>query len=184
MNGYIVTEGEADAQVLRNLLADELQTGVYIVSASVKSSAQSLARSLVAARHRPVALVLDADTTDDALVLEQRLVAREFLSMASAGVPTEVFMAVPVMEILFFSNRELLERLLGRELTDEQWTAGQFQPTRVLESFSPKRATIPATAGLLANLTPTDTAQLRGHPLIREILGFVRETMCAEATAV
>ena len=108
MNAYIVTEGQFDVALLSRLLAHEVRSGVRVVSASGKSGAQSLARSLVAARRLPVALVLDADTTDKALVREQRLVARELLTMASPGIPTEVFMAVPSIEILFFTDPQNL----------------------------------------------------------------------------
>jgi hypothetical protein len=174
---YIVTEGQFDGALLTRLLAEEVRSGVHITSGSGKSGAQSLARSLVAARRRPVALVLDADTTEEALIREERLVARELLAMASPGIPTEVIMAVPSMEVLFFKDRNLLGRLTADNLPDEQWVQARFQPRRVLEQFlRTARASVHGLPDLLRGLEDADVALMREHPPVSEILGFLRET--------
>lgn len=182
MNGYIVTEGGFGVTVLSRLLAAEVQLGLRIVPASGKSAAQSLARSLVAARRRPVALVLDADTTDEASVRRQRLVARELLAMASPGVPTQVFMAVPTIEALFFADRQLLERLVGDHIPDNQWAAGRFQPRETLqEMLRTRRTVVRSVSDLLSRLTDAEAERMGKHPLVRRIRQFIKEPTLPQA---
>jgi hypothetical protein len=176
MNAYIVTEGEADRVLLSRLLAEEVREGARIGWASNRSGAQSLARSLVAAHKRAVALVLDADTTDEALVREQRLVTREYLAMASPGVPTEVFMAVPCIEVLFFADREMLTRLVGVYPSDHLWETGQFDPKNALDELRKDvHSRASSVLDLVSVLTDEDAALMSRHPPIRELKAFLRE---------
>lgn len=179
MKAYIVTEGEFSATLLAKLLADEVQLDTHIVSASGKSDAQSLARSLVAARRRPVALVLDANTSEDGLVAEQRLVSRELLAMASPGIPIEVFMAVPSIERLFFAEPELLGRLLGHTLSDVERVEGRFAPRAVLGRLLKGPTKVRSMSELLAALTEDDAAQMCKHTPVAEIKEFLRDKALA-----
>jgi len=181
MNVYIVTEGQFDATLLSRLLAEEVQVGVTIVAASGKSGAQSLARSLVAARRRPVALVLDADTTDEAFVHRQRLVARELLAMASPGIPTEVFMAVPSMEVLFFADPALLGRLTGG-LAGDQSARGRYQPKQVLQEFLRMGlAPVLDPSDLVRGLTDADATRMSEYPPVSDIKHFLQSTALTQA---
>ena len=172
---YLVAEGPCHVEFLAKLLPDARRAGAKFVDGKGKSSARSLARSLVAARHEPVALVLDADTTEEHLVREQRLITREFLRMASPGVPTEVRLAVPSIEIVFFADRALLSRIVGVKVPDDEWISGQFQPKKTLETLL-SRAPVPSDyRQFLARLNETDAARLAQHPFIREIQDFIEQ---------
>ena len=173
MSVYVVAEGPCDAELLAKLLPDSRRAGARFMDGKGKSSARSLARSLVAARHEPVALVLDADTTEEHLVREQRLITREFLRMASAGVPTEVLLAVPSIEIVFFADRALLNRIVGVEISHEEWISGQFQPKKTIGKLL-SRAPLPLDyRQFLSCLTEAAAEPLAQHPLIREIQEFI-----------
>ncbi len=198
MSIYIVTEGQFDAELLTRLLAEEVREGVSIKAAGGKSGAQSLARSLVAARRRPVALVLDADTTDEASVHRQRLVARELLAMASPGIPTEVFMAVPSMEVLFFKDDALLRALLGRlipgfggnvNVADQ----GPYEPKRALQKIletlqEARRIWVkpgpPSLSDLVQGLTNADAARMSEYPPVSDIKHFIQSTALAQTVEV
>src|SRR5947207_6144800 len=74
MDVHVVTEGKTDELLVRKLLTDELihHPQIRVVEAGGRSSAQSLARSILGARSEPVAVVIDADTVDSAQLSGQR----------------------------------------------------------------------------------------------------------------
>jgi len=177
VNAYIVTEGEFHTALLSRLLAEEISRKVRVVSASTRSGARSLARSLVATRRRPVALVLDARTTDETLIREELLVTREFLAMASPGIPTEVFMAVPSVGVLLFKDRGLLPRLVPGGVSEDNWVRGRYEPEQVLQEIL-RIGKVPMhdPKDLVRSLTDDDVAQMRKHSPVSEILAFLQET--------
>ena len=184
MNAYIVTEGAFDKQLLEKVLAEEVRQGLKIVSASGKSGAQSLARSLVAERRVPVGLVLDADTTTERLIREQRLVASDLLAMASPGIPTRVFMAVPTIEILFFTDRGLLDRLVGGRVSAPLRAAGKFNPKGTLGQIVRGARTLRDLSDIMRGLKSADAQKMRRHPLIREIMEFLEASAPASTSRI
>src|SRR5437762_9394530 len=75
MNVHIVTEGKTDELVIRQLLRSELASHpkqIKVIVGGGRSSAQSLARSILGARREPVALVVDSDTTNPEQIAGQR----------------------------------------------------------------------------------------------------------------
>lgn len=181
MNAYLVTEGESDAKLLHVLLADEVRQGLRVVLGGGRSGAISLARSLNSARQVPVALVVDADTTNEGRVREERMTIGDLLRMGSSGAPIDVFLAVPELEVLLFSDRLLLTRILGREVPHDDWIAGRFEPKKALGRILAADMGPGVMSRVAANLSETEAAQLADHPLIREIRAFFAEAMQLEA---
>lgn len=98
MKPYLVVEGRTDAEILRRFLPRSLQQHYKLVIGDGKSSAISDARTLLTLSREPVALVVDADTTDPDQVREEESTTRQLLQSASAGINCEVFLAVPNLE--------------------------------------------------------------------------------------
>lgn len=180
MKAYLVTEGESDAQLLRVLLAKEVRQGLRILPGGGRSAAISLARSLNSARQAPVALVVDADTTNEGRVSEDRDSIGYLLRMHSSGAPIEVFLAVPEVEVLLFSDLALLTRVLGREITHDDWITGRFEPKKTLGRILGTNGRTGAVSRIAKNLSRADVAQLADHPLIRDIRHFLAEAMQPE----
>ncbi len=180
MNAYVVTEGESDAKFLSVLLADEVREGLRVVQGGGRSGAISFARSLNSARQVPVALVLDADTTNEGRLREERVTVSDLLHMGASGAPIRAFLAVPELEVLFFSDRQLLARILGREIPHDDWIAGRFEPKRALGRMLADEMGPGVMSRIVANLTEADVEQLADHPLIRDIRGFLAEALQPE----
>lgn len=119
MKAYVVTEGASDAAMVSRALTGAGLEDVHVAAAGGRSSAISLARSILRSRRRPVALVMDADTTDPARVREQEQVLSDLVSGSTKSPSFRVFLAVPVMES---AARDAAE-------------AGAFEPMRSLISF-------------------------------------------------
>ena len=120
MNSCVVTEGNFDGMLLARLIADEQERyNVEISGGGGKSAVFSFARTLLAVRRIPVAVVIDADSPEQDAALECQRDAEEVNGDAAAGLPLRVLVAVPELEILFFHRPELLRRVYslwgGRE---------------------------------------------------------------------
>ena len=115
MNVYIVTEGADDEAILKAILSDPTknQNNYRIVSAGGKSSAESYARSLLATGKGPVALVVDADTTEEWRSNELQRALDRSLSEVASGSDFKVIVIRPEIESLLFLNRELLSDIGG-----------------------------------------------------------------------
>ncbi len=166
---YLVAEGKTDLQILQRLLPGAAD--VTFVDGRGKYGAESLARSLAATRDLPVALVIDADTTSEALIAQRQQDLISLVDRVSLGAPFEVFQVVPSIETLFFADRSLLEQLINRELTDLEWQLGQRQPRVLLDSVTGN--TVLFVQDAIANLSESQLKTLRQHPLIQRLAAFL-----------
>jgi hypothetical protein len=79
---------------------------------------------------RPVALVIDANTTEEGSIQEQAVTITSLLLPASPGVPYKVFMADPTLEAILFQVKTDLEtRLANPPVTSvlNSLTTGEIQ---------------------------------------------------------
>ncbi len=129
---YIVTEGQFDAVLLEKLIPKNMNRETTFVVRSGGSSALSLARTILAVKRVPVALVVDADTTSESAICERQDLLRSLLNQAAVRVRFEVFLAVPEIETVFFVDRPLLEHLVHQKISDIEWSIAEFQPKKVL----------------------------------------------------
>ncbi|MDF5720317.1 MAG: hypothetical protein PUP91_07515 [Rhizonema sp. PD37] len=126
---YLITEYKETALILKHLLPQHLMQVTEIVATSTRSSAQSLAGTLMSKRSRPVALVLNANTIDTSSIQEQLTTITTLLLPASSGEPYQVFLAAPTVVILLqnaTSPKPISELLAG--LSTEQIQSLQQLP--------------------------------------------------------
>lgn len=166
---YLVAEGKTDLQILQRLLPGAAE--VTFVDGRGKYGAESLARSLAATRDLPVALVIDAGTSNEALIAQKQQDLTSLVGQVSLGAPFEIFQAVPSIETLLFVDRSLLEQLIHRELTDLEWQLGQRQPKELLERVVEDAATF--VQETIANLSEAQLKILSQHPLIQRLADFL-----------
>jgi len=174
INTYVVTEGQTNADVLQKLLPDQLTKDVVFVVGSGKYSAQSLASTLLATRRIPTALVVDANQENEA---EQEDFLRSILRQASPGVPFEVFLAIPEIEVILFQDKPLLEQLTGRQLTQLEWDIGRHHPKEFLKSISNGHNL--SIISILDDLDSQTKQSLQQHPLIVELSQFLSSVAVA-----
>ena len=101
--------------------------------------------------------------------------------MASPGIPTEVFMAVPSMEVLFFADPALLGRLTGG-LAGDQSARGRYQPKQVLQEFLRMGlAPVLDPSDLVRGLTDADATRMSEYPPVSDIKHFLQSTALTQA---
>lgn len=174
MNAYVVTERAEDAELLRRMLSSAGLPDFHVSSAGAKSSAISLAKSILLSRGVPVAVVLDADTLDPRSVAEQETVYYDLLRSASPRVPFRVFFAVPALQGILFSDPAALSHIVGKPVSAAALRDGEFRPAQVLQDLVDPRTNGNWRAYLVDRIQPSDAASLAKHPLVRDLAEFIR----------
>jgi hypothetical protein len=117
VRSYLVTEGKTDVAILAPILQALGLTDVVVRDAGGKAMTTSLARSLAVARRAPVAVVVDADTTNESLIRQQSAIFVDLTSTFAGPTDCKLFQAVPTLgEALFPSVRDF-EDLFGDKLS-------------------------------------------------------------------
>ena len=99
-NTFLITEGDTDIALLRKLIPDQYTEGVKYVAGKGHSAASSL---LYDKPDSYVVLVLDADTTDTALIQERRDFLDWQLGRMSVSRSYTIILFVPTIEALFIN---------------------------------------------------------------------------------
>lgn len=185
MKTYIVTTGEFYARLLERLLATmDLLPHVVLAGGPNSTDALMLAVSIRREHDVPVAVVVNSDTVEPALILEQQEI-REYLlrsGSASAVLPSCLISAVPQVEIVLFSDPEALECVLGRTLTEREKIEGEFRPRALLDRVLADMAM--DRDALLARINSRAAVRFASHPMVQSLVAFVERAPAAAAAAL
>ena len=168
---YIVLEGNKNQEILEKLLPKNLIQDVKIVVGDSQYEVRSLASSLIATRHIPVILILDANTDNESQIFEKRDLVNYLLRRAAAKTPFQVSLAIPEIEIIFLQNKPLIEKIAQREFNDLEWQLAQGKPKEFLETVLGKEQSI--SEKIFSNINYEEIKILQQHSLIQEIIEFL-----------
>jgi hypothetical protein len=180
MKTYVLTEGPADVAFLQRVIKGKVEGPPEFVAAGGKSAVTSMAQSLIVSRRAPVAVVLDADTLDPELVLEQERIYSDRLGAYSQGVPFRFFFAVPEIDNLLFESPVLLGNELGIQVSRQDASESIVHPRQVLERLI-KRSPFKSRQELFINLTENSVKELARLPLVDALVSFLRKPHRLEA---
>jgi hypothetical protein len=167
----VVTQGSSGAELLRKLLGAMELPEHQVLDGGRRSSAVSLAASIVNHRPRPTVLVLDTDTVEPGAIHEQESTAR-FLFAAPPSVPSSLLMAVPQVEVVVFGQAEALGCILGREPTEMELLEARFRPRGVLERLLAEVGM--DRAAFIERINPRAAGRFAEHPLVQSLADFIR----------
>jgi len=185
MRTHVLVESNQSAFMLARLLNAEQEAGfIEIRAAGPSSSLYSAARTLLAVRGEPVALLLDADSTYPEAVARRRLTAEEVVGDVASSAPLRVLVAVPALEALLFLRSDPVARSFGEAASDEHMLElGRLNPREALKRLDPGGDWSNASLNLVCSLNDEDIAELRSTPPIHELLEFLRDLHCSELVA-
>jgi hypothetical protein len=185
MRTHVLVESNQSAFMLARLLSAEYEAGLIEIRATGPSSSlYSAARTLLAIRGEPVALLLDADSTYPEAVARRRLTAEEVVGDVASSAPLRVLVAVPALEALLFLRPHPIARAFGEAASDERMLElGRLNPREALKRLDPGRDWWTASLNLVLTLNDGDIAELRSTPPIDELLEFLRDLHCSELAA-
>lgn len=170
---YLITESRFDEEMLKKLLPESALPNVKFVGGSGDYSAQSLARSILAVRREPVALILDAKTTDPSLIQEHRDFLREVLGEAAAGAPFGIFLAEPELEVVFLETPDFLGNLYSHKLSPMELELAKSGPRKLLHLISGEQDRARLMKKLLRKIDEQTLRSIRKHPLLASLTEFL-----------
>jgi hypothetical protein len=173
MSVSVLTESNFDGMLLTTLLAAERgRDGVDVGVVKGLSSGYSVARTILAVKRIPVAVVIDADSPEPEVASERQRRAEEVLADIAGGVPFRVIVAVPELEILFFERLDLLHRVFGH-VDRHVFELALLSPRRAIGKLAPDEPYEFARFRILRAMDADDVQALRETELIRDLLGFI-----------
>lgn len=130
----IVVEGPKDEQLVTAVMAAVAAPGTYQVTlAGGRSHAVSVAGTMLTLDEGPVILAVDADTTNERLLAEQRSDLRTLLNRAARPELWRVAFFVPELEITLVHDDAVVQRLFGRSLDEVEQALRDVAPKKVLD---------------------------------------------------
>jgi hypothetical protein len=185
MRTNVLVESNHSAIMLARLLSAEQAAGlIEIRAAGPSSSLYSAARTLLAVRGEPVALLLDADSTVPEAVARRQFTAEELVGDVASAAPVRVLVAVPAIEALLFLRPGPVARAFGAAADGEHiLELGRLSPREALKQLDPAGHWWTASLNLVHALNDEDVAELRSMPPIPELLEFLKDLRCSELTA-
>ena len=164
---YLIVEGAFEKFLLERILPENMVAQSKIITGNGYHIALSKARSLLVSSELPVALIVDADTTNTASVEEKKDFLSQSLQQFSNPEHFHIFLAVPEMEQIFFSRRDIVEDLLGKTIPDQQWEIASYHPGQVLRELL---HTKDVETSLQSLLTPSVIEKLRNTEFVQDII--------------
>jgi hypothetical protein len=168
---YVVTEGDTDSDLLKSILPADVVAKVEFVVAGGRSHANSLARSILVGKRKPVALLVDSDTLNREAIQEQQLILEESLRDVAADDSFKVVLAAPELESLLFESPEVAHAVTGRDLSHVELEFARSSPKAYLTSSRKQSASLNQRLGKLSSKTKR---HLQETSLLAEISEFVR----------
>jgi hypothetical protein len=172
------------AMLLLKLLEPEQQAGlVEFRCAHPASSLYAAAKTLLEIRNEPVALVLDADSTEPIMAARVHDEAAEVIGESAAVAPLRILVAVPAIESLLFRRAEAIRRVYGNEALD-LIDLGLVSPGDALQKMNGMSDRYQTSISIIATLSPDDVAALRVESPVQDLLEFLEELKGIGATSV
>jgi hypothetical protein len=175
MRPKIIVEGRTDAEFLKRML-EASGEDAEVIAAGGRSSALSYARSLLAHGARPIALVLDSETTQESAERDQQRVVSDLLRITAPPTAFKVFFATPELETVFFFDTSALVDLIGLAPSGEVLVEARYSPKHALETWLATGDKPADRSWLINHLTPDASRKLAKHRLIKDLLAFIRST--------
>ena len=169
MTSYVVTEGPADALLIKRVLEEAAIHDVSVVPAGGSPAVASFAKSLMLRRPKALAVVVDADTTDEWRVRARERELYDLIKPAAGERPFRVFLAVPEVESVFFAKE--VEPLWGELFGDDAWDvqSARLAPKAALSS----KTGYPNLQNFIANLSPRVIKALTRTSLFQNLRSFL-----------
>jgi hypothetical protein len=174
MKANVIIASNTSALLLLKLMEPEQNAGVVEFRAAYPSSSlYSAAKTLREFRREPVAVVLDAGSTDSRIADRIRGEAGEVIGESTAA-PLRILVAIPYLDSLVFRRPDAVRRVYP-SATPERIDLGLVSPDDALLRLSPIADYHQSLFKIISNLDSSDIAALRLEAPVRDLLEFLSE---------
>jgi hypothetical protein len=173
MTAYIVTEGLVEQAMMKRLMRDHPvlhRRDIRVCDSG--GGATSVARTILAVDHEPVAVILDTKTINPKAIAEERGYVEWHLGTAGLREEWEHIMVTPEVTLLLFQDQGALRALLPAPLSFEQRIVARYEPKRILSEIY-AQAGKPFPQALIRRLSRTNLSPLWKLPILQPLERFL-----------
>ncbi len=174
MIAYVIVGGCSEVEILRRVLGPELCREVEFVAGGGVDGVTSMARTVVAVRRRPTAIVIDADSPEPEAERDKRQGMEELVGSVAGRVPFRVIVAVPAFEVVFFKAPDLLKRAYPDTFSPSVLELAQLSTRRAIERLNPGGKRGEFIERILHFLKDEDMEAMQTVDFIDELRQFLR----------
>lgn len=172
---HIIVNSNMVAMLLLKVLGDEQRNGVIELRASAPlSSLYGSAKTFLGVKNEPVAILLDANSTDAQVVDRLRESAAEVIGDTAGAAPLKILVAVPAVEALLFERSDAVKRAFPHA-SETLIEIGKLNPATALSRLDPSGSAAFATVPVLKELNEEDIAAIRSMSPVKDLLAFLAE---------
>jgi hypothetical protein len=135
--------------------------------------------SLLSNRKGPTALIVDADTIDHDLTLEQQTELESLFGTSARRHLWLVVLAKPEVEAVFFSDRGLLERVTGKKVSELDIARAALGPRAALLKLLPKPRSGHGAKQLVKKLSESDFEKIISSEAFHPLIEFIQRWLTA-----
>lgn len=149
MKRYVVVEGRFDRLLVERMLDSLRIQDVEVVEAGGRSAVFAFARSVMRTRRRPVAVIAESDVPKGHGAADPFSDFDYLMKQAAGPVPYRFIRFDPALEVVFFQQPEIIERSIGRPLTEAEHWQAKIEPGTLLDELVPggRRALLERLSG-------------------------------------
>lgn len=177
VRAYVVTENEFDQELIQALLTRRFGKSareIHVRATDNKQRAWTTADALLSNRRGPTALIVDADTIDHDLTLEQQTELETMFGTSARRSMWLVVLAKPEVEAVFFSDRGLLERVTGKKVSELDIARAALGPRAALLKLLPKPRSGHGAKQLVKKLSESDFETIISSEAFRPLVEFIQ----------
>ncbi|MFE8598027.1 hypothetical protein [Archangium violaceum] len=182
VRAYVVTENEFDQELIQALLTRRFGKSareIHVRAADNKQRAWTIVDSLLSYRKGPTALIVDADTIDHDLTMEQQTELETMFGTSARRHMWLVVLAKPEVEAVFFSDRRLLERVTGKKVSELDIARAALGPRAALLKLLPKPRSGHGAKQLVKKLSEPDFEKIISSEAFHPLIEFIQRWLAA-----
>jgi hypothetical protein len=178
----VMTENEFDKELIESLLARRFgkqAREVRVRAATGKQDAWSRTCTVLSYMI-PTALIVDADTIDEDLTEEQRGDLEYLFGTSAPRHMWLIVLAKPEVEAVFFSDREMLERITGKKVSELDIARAALGPRAALQKLLPKPRSGHGAKQLVKKLSDSDFEKVLSSEDFHPLIEFIQRQLSAK----
>jgi len=169
---YIILSSHPSARLVKRLIAD---SSVDLEYADYKTDAIMRAWGTLGSEQCPTIVLLDSDSVEQRAIVDEYAESNGLLKLRCGRTPYRLILAIPQAETILFSDRDGLERALGRKVADLDWFEARFRPRAVLSRLLGDGDYDEKALAFIDALDEAALRRMAQHEIVQEIREFIEE---------
>ncbi len=170
----IIVEGLEDVAILRAILPPDVVESCDFLVSGGRSAIVPGAQEYLIQHHAPIAIVLDMDTVDPAVLIDRTQDTKQQIESVAGDTPFDIILFIPEIEAVFFDDLVDLQRIFPAFKKAYVRKMAKFQPKEQLQTLFEKGHGPNDLSSFLDQLTSEEVERLQSKDPICQLIAFIK----------